>query len=431
MSSQPHLQIFNYIQTPCDEESKFHRFPQLPLEIRQMIWLYSLQRERIIRLYLEEFIDLPSTQEAEDATNKSARYCVSVNGYQVLSKLLRLNRESRDVALRFYRVHFPCILRRGPLSNETRRRGFLYFNPENDFLYIRAEHNSKPLRQMTLPDFLYRLKIIYDPKQIGLLNLAIDASLLERSALLLLRISDLDPAVGRAFVETLTQLHEVFIVRISRFGRQTFGTRRGLRPNRRQPPDEAPFNCWIDETKFNRSVPIVPMTPTFDRLSHDPRPIGQDLGNTNVGEWCNLFNKFLIWQRHLKNWKISPPHTEYRLLLGSIPRREVYDYESAMLWLREEDYQWRKWLGVAEHSLDGDDGQGKPESKPKCPAPEKFLDEDLEKAVKPAFGFWLFPLHLFSSLLPREGFEPIVSLDSRTRLNLNRNWPDLALSSLP
>jgi hypothetical protein len=97
---QPHLQIFTPPTTHGDE-SYFHRFPELPIELRQKIWRHSLQRERLIRIRL---VPEPNAK----STIGNERYTATVNGHQVLSKLLRVNREPREAALGFYRVHIPC-----------------------------------------------------------------------------------------------------------------------------------------------------------------------------------------------------------------------------------------------------------------------------------------------------------------------------------
>jgi len=220
MSSQQHLQIFTSGRTTHDEELNFPLFPLLPQEIRLMIWRHSLQRQRIIRLLLKGQTKQTATQAAEStgSASKSERYCAFVHGYQVLTKLLRVNSESREAALEFYRVHLPCRLTGERTEEGTTRPGTLHFNPEYDFLHISSESPVKD----TLVDFLYHLKTTHDPHRVGLLNLAVELRDLCGNDLHGSESLDLDAGVRTAFVETLTQLQEVFFVSIPRAGRQIF-----------------------------------------------------------------------------------------------------------------------------------------------------------------------------------------------------------------
>ena len=127
----------------------------------------------------------------------------------MLSKLLRVSRESREAALRFYRVHVPCRFTLGaPGECCELVPGLFYFNPSYDFLHVQAGWLAK---HTVIDVFFYDLKNTYDPRGVGLLNLALDLIDLHRSNFHETRHSDLDSRVRMAFVETLTQLHEVFL----------------------------------------------------------------------------------------------------------------------------------------------------------------------------------------------------------------------------
>lgn len=405
MSSQPHLQIFNSSQANHNEESNFSLFPLLPKELRLKIWRYTLQRQRILHLRLNNQRGQTATQAGEnpESTSNSERYFTIVEGSQSLSKLVLVNRESREEALIFYRVHLPCRF-----TWRARGRGTLHFNPEWDFLHISAEWPAKD----TLVDFLYHLKTIHDPRHIGLLNTAIDGNGLHANDLYGLQSSDLDPAVRSAFVETLTQLREVWFTSTPRVGRQILGFWSGL---------------TTSETIFNRSLPILPMPPMFERLHRDPRPIAQDLRKVT----CLAGSRHVlqVWLQLLKKWRTSPPRIEYRFLLAFDPTMggdQIFDRTSAEIWLQKEDDQWN---GRAP-----DDGFLK-DSKVKWPVGaehEEYKNEDLEKAVRPAFGFWLFPVEALAlinenGLLEEERSRP----RGETFLNMTEHWPELALSSLP
>jgi hypothetical protein len=57
---------------------------------------------------------------------------------------------------------------------------------------------------------------------------------------------------------------------------------------------------------------------------------------------------------------------------------------------------------------------------------EKYRNEDLEKAVKPAFGFWLFPLEALGSITEED---PDRS-EWPELCRMADYWPELALSNL-
>ena len=410
MSSQPHLQIFNSRQAAHNEESNFPLFPLLPKELRLKIWRHTLQRWRIIRLFLNNQRGQTATQAGEnpESTSNGERYFTVVAGSQLLSKLLRVNRESREGAWMFYRVHLPCRFTGGATREGPTGHGTLQFNPDWDFLHLSAEWPAKD----TLVDFLYRLKTIHDPRHIGLLNLAVDGNGLNGNDLYGLQSSDLNSEVRSAFVETLTQLREVWFVSTPLVGRQILGALSGL---------------GTSETIFNRSLPIMTMSSAFERLHRDPRLIAQDL--KNLTGLANSRDVVQLWLQLLKKWRTSPPGIEYRFLLAFNPTMggdQISDRTSAKTWLQKEDDQWN---GRAP-----DDGflKNKEVKWPVGAEDEKYRNEDLERAVRPAFGFWLFPVDALGpiddkGLLEDEGSRP----RGKTFLNMTEHSPELALSSLP
>ena len=428
MPSQPHLQIFGPDWNTHGEESKFPLFPLLPQEIRLKIWRHSLQRHRIIKVDLKARTELPVTQATERIapSSENKRYCIVVHGYQVLSKLLRVNCESREAALEFYRVHLFCQLTGRTTGEEGTKPGTLYFNPEHDFLHISPESPVKD----TLVDFLYHLKATYDPHRIGLLNLAVELNDLNANDLYKLKSSDLDSEVRTAFVETLTQLQEVFFVSTPRAGRQILGYQSGIPTS---------------ETIFNRSFPIMTVTPSFERLHRDPRLIAQDLRQVFAGTF-DPRHMLHLWRVLLKKWDVSPPQIEYRFCLAFAPGDQIYNRENAQRWLQQEDDAWTNPSGdgSAEGShIQDEENTDKPFSdfssffktnvrSRSGASSEKYKNEDLEKAVKPAFGFWLFPIDSLGAL-SEEGISEDVGFQPKPKdlLNMTEYWPELALSSLP
>ncbi|KAK7212491.1 hypothetical protein V2G26_019669 [Clonostachys chloroleuca] len=104
MSSIPeHLQLFNPILGHGSEQS-FPQFSKFPLEIRVHIFKLSLLRERFFQLWLERDDQLVGPKDRISGN----RYIVNVQGRNIHSKLLRVNRDARHAALAFYRVHIPC-----------------------------------------------------------------------------------------------------------------------------------------------------------------------------------------------------------------------------------------------------------------------------------------------------------------------------------
>ena len=328
---------------------------------------------------------------------------------KVLSKFLRVNRESREEALKFHL----SSRRPGAAPGEgTTSPGTLHFNSEYEFLHISP---TWPVKD-TLVDFLYHLKTTHDPRHVGLPNLAVDLNGLNGNDLYMLQSSDLDSEVRTAFVETLTQIHEVFFVSTPRVGRQIFGLMSGIPTS---------------ETMFNRSFPIMAMTPTFERLHRDPRPIAQDLRKVFTGT-ADSRHMLHLWLQLLKKWRVSPPQIEYRFLLAFDPTMggdQISDRRSAKRLLQKEDDIWRNPSGG------GSDESFFKKKNVKWPigaSSEKFHDEDLEKAVRPAFGFWLFPVDALGPLHEEglsedEGFRP----KAKRMLDMTEQWPELALSSLP
>ncbi|KAL9102614.1 MAG: hypothetical protein Q9163_002258 [Psora crenata] len=405
MSSQPHLQILNYVQATHNEESEFPLFTILPKELRSKIWRYTLQRQRMIHLRLNNRRGQTAIQAGEnpESTRNGERYFTVVYGSQLLSKLLLVNRESREEALSFYRVHLPCRFAEG-----ARVHGTVYLNPEWDFLHISAEWPAKN----TLVDFLYHLKTSHDPRHIGLLNLAVDGNGLSANGLNRLQSSDLDFEARSAFVETLAQLREVSFISTPRVGRQILGGWSGL-------------GTW--ETIFNRSFPILPTTPTFELLQRDPRPIAQDL--KKVIGLADLRGVLQLWLQLLRKWRISPSGIEHRFFLAfdpTIAGDRISDRTSAKIWLQKEDDQWNG------RAPDDCFLQNKKVEWPIGAQHEKYKNEDLEKAVRPAFGFWLFPVEALGlineeGLLEEKGSRPTHG----PFLNMTDHWPQLALSSLP
>ncbi len=221
MATSQHLQIIN--PSYCGgEDVLFSLFPKLPTELRLRIWRLSVERHRLIEVEVEALPDSGddahrppySTTNALNKLISSRNYAVTVQGFRLHSKLLRVNSESRKEALRFYRVHIPCYLR---ASRRVERsiKSTLYFNPEYDFIQLEA---GGPV-ETTFVDFLHDIRA-YDPRDAGLVNLAIDSN--GMNVMHSSTMSSEGPARA-AFVDFLSQLREVIWVAQSIAGRAILG----------------------------------------------------------------------------------------------------------------------------------------------------------------------------------------------------------------
>jgi hypothetical protein len=383
MSPHPPFPIFN---SPITKEDKvFHVFPRLPKELRLLIWRHTLHRERIITLHLTD----PDVEDCAPDTERilrgtpvskwckhTGRYITTIEGHQVLSKCLRVCRESRAETLAFYRVQIPCRFVRKPknagdlfsfITPEKMFKnnlegltapGTFYFNPEWDFINITCFPDANAL----IPPFLHNLRSRYDPRGIGLCNLLI------KSPYNFHNIGGLEPEkLSQHFREsveqTFRQLHEVIIHVSTVAGRLNLGMGFGI----------------SSDTWFNRSLPISTNIPAFVRLPVDPRNISNDLAKLYMGcrDWRTNLDTH---NRLLSRLGILPTEvtTQCKFMLsidGFASLSEVRSREDAQLWLKE-DYEkfWLKRYEQPACDLTVFDGQ------------EYIMD------VHPAFGFWLFPL---------------------------------------
>jgi 2EXR family len=416
LSIQPQLQIFNPIPRVRDREPIFHVFPLLTTELRLKIWEHALyDRQRLLRVQLYdssgENEEVNSRLPLETATSNQIGQCVTtppfiytivVEGYKSLSKFMRVNQEARTEALRFYRVKIPCRLMCDPhdsgqqtVAMERSKPGFLYFNPESDFLHL---DNNNALRASddsvidhSLIDFIHKLKNKYDPKRVGLLNL-----LFGGGSSVGFQYIDLgsDSKATASFRATMQQLRKIHFLIEPRAGRLNFRW----------------FYGMDSETFFTRSFPILPSTSSFEHPQHrDPRPIAEELKRIRFGV-TEPRDTPATWSRLLRKWSVGlNSQREHKYLVTLRPdaaRFGIHDRESAVDYLQWEDHAWK-------HPDAGE---------------FMFGDEDLEKAIQPAFGFWLFDMKTFGPFTD-EG--DIVGPEARGYAiwDLTDHWPSLCRSS--
>ncbi|KAF5692255.1 acyl oxidase [Fusarium denticulatum] len=147
-------------------------------------------------------------------------------------------------------------------------------------------------------------------------------------------------------------------------------------------------NEWptIRKTFFEKSFPIHATPHGFDRIGLDPRPVEDDLSHLHVRNPKRLYDS---WLQVLERIGVRPREERYRILLAFYPRRTICNLRDAKDWLQSEDSGWKT----------------KPESTLSSQGPEieevtasetpESRAEDISKAVRPAFGFWLFPVDAF------------------------------------
>ncbi|KAK9792854.1 putative 2EXR domain-containing protein [Seiridium cardinale] len=404
MAPPQHLQIIN--PSYCrSEDAAFSRFSMLPTELRLRIWICSLERHRLIEVRIDAPEDSAgarpySTTNALGKLISGRNYTATVQALQLYSKLLRVNRESRSTALGFYRVHIPCHLQAAAerdmlpqMIKPTSTKATLYFNPEYDFIHP----TTRGPAEHTVVDFLHDLKA-NDPRDVGLLNLALDSNGMAAGLYPLSEISE--ESAKASFVSTLSQLREVIWVAQSHSGRKIMG------------PVEDFVGVGV---RFNHSLPIKPITPSFDLLKHDPRPVGPDLKYVLTGA-SDPRQMRVHWQELLRRWNIhqTQPTRERVLFAYATPsyEQQVYDTKTAAMFLDKEEKRWLK-AQQQRRKLTMKYAGKVPVEGP----------EELAKAVRPTVGFWLFPAE---ALGPLEG----GAWTMKKVFDMSRHWPELAMSNI-
>ncbi|KAI1135535.1 hypothetical protein F5Y05DRAFT_174436 [Hypoxylon sp. FL0543] len=385
MPSQARLEIYN----PTYEKGHgyFPLFSLLPKELRLEVWRHSLQRHRII------VVKLRMKPQPRGNRGFLLDALPMVRGHQILSKLLRVNSESRETAQRFYRVRLPCDFQRGG----TVKPGTLLFNPEFDIVHVRpGTYMNK------FVNLICDLKTS-DPRGVGILRLALDMNDLTyiHGYLSFRRVN---PQKRKVFMAAISQLDEVFFMKTGEIRPNVFGRR------------EVDVN---ERATFLRALPVASEVSSFDLIARDPRPIADGLDLVFVGRSDGLKMVF-VWHKLLRRWARrgleQPPRAKYHFLLssGTYKKQKVVDRATAEDWLREEDMYWARFLGYRAISKS---------------------DYELEQAPPPknAIGFWLFPVEALGPLpSDKEVRDAGPGIWKRKlMMDFSAHWPALGLSHLP
>ncbi|KAH7183320.1 uncharacterized protein B0J16DRAFT_322059 [Fusarium flagelliforme] len=240
------------------ETRTFSLFPDLPYDLRHMIWLQALSCERLIKIRLDEngYINYaPYSQKYNICllTSGELEHDPRVN------PILLTCSESRKIAKQFYRIQFRCsYLDEGP-------PGKLYLYPEFDIVHVeRFEH---------FVDFAWDM-YKKDPNGKGLLNLAISP--------MEILIFNFPKADSEDFREIIYRLRRLIFVG------GAVATLSGDSARR-----EMPY-----------SVPCSGGVSTFDRLPTDPRAIG-NLERVQINDRYGLSDTMRRWQGMLDTAEIN------------------------------------------------------------------------------------------------------------------------------
>ncbi|OLN96341.1 hypothetical protein CCHL11_00599 [Colletotrichum chlorophyti] len=428
--NRPHLELFNPDSLHYSHGS-FSLFPELPFEIRLLIWHHALQRHRLLHLVIKE------RREGTDETNvllhlpfSNFQNChISGKHYQIIFQaqspflpvLMSVNKESRQTTLAFYSTQVPCYLRDGN-SIET----ILRLNMDWDYLKI----TTYPPSSRTLINVLYDLRT-RDPRHRGPRHIVLDEDthdeFRETAA-----VNPKDPNSPplTAVQAMLRNLKTIWFQSTTRDGRGlTMMTHRSAHI-------------------FNYGMPLFPTFTFFEPPVPDLRNISRNLGNVAADR--DPRRMVVMWRRVLRIFGMQPedielnPAVEVRIMIASAPGHQVRSRKDAGRWLQHEDFWWlelqwwyRGWdrpvgVGDTQHGSPGCSGlaagcfatsSGLQPGLPVFDGPEV-----LAVAPRPALGFWLFPVGAFGKV--HEDQPPHTWLKGQRLWDMSPFWPDLVLANV-
>ncbi|KAJ2987383.1 hypothetical protein NUW58_g4536 [Xylaria curta] len=367
-----------------DQECSFTLFPLLPWEIRNLVWKNALQRRRLIQVSLKE--DQPDgLTEQESSSIKYGRPSLYVNGFQLLSKLLRVNAEARNAALEFYRMRLPCVLMQPGKGGPRMRVDIFPFNPEYDILYFDAF--------LHFPDFVSAI-IMHDSRRVGLCNIAISLSNVRS-----LQADDPNLYQRPTFIETASNLREFYLMTAT----SSFEVKAVKERYTDGDESESPY------------YPLMSGIPAFDILPHDPRPIGCELDRLFLG-FNDIPQEISDWKLLLDEWGVDRSQLESRILC-------IYRNDNPCLPTVDEPYdepdlQRSRAPGTNRTLHEG----SSPQAPTICLTVEGQAQEGKHST---AVGFWMFPLEAFTQANRSIHQQTIHTWD------LSNHWPELGLVHLP
>ncbi|RGP78864.1 hypothetical protein FLONG3_3063 [Fusarium longipes] len=398
------------LMNPEPEGGQFLRFSSFPYDIRAMIWEEYLSNHRILHIAIEN-LEAPARnkhqrKKAKKATNKTSSiqspYRVFLDERYALSKLFHVCSESRDAAKRFYRVQYLCTYRWGYKTQE----GTLYFRPEFDTVQSCVTAD--------LFDFasnLFRL----DSRYVGLQSLAVPKQCRVHT------LMEMEDRKREVMKEVLLRLQSVSFLHMQEKPRapprplrtlayvhsmQQAANRNGTGTNNndQQPRRPKPRTGWEPDC----TGPISTCIPSFERLSADPRKLGNDHTRPYFS-FQNPVHIALSWFRLLESLEIFYEHgPNYRFMLSyETTGRNIATRDQAVSWVQGQRKDFRA----------------------------RAASEGLEQGewVSPAMGFWLYPIECVGSLVNEDGglkTAKEVFTGAQLKDNMSKCVPELCLSRL-
>ncbi|KAF4953611.1 hypothetical protein FGADI_5947 [Fusarium gaditjirri] len=355
--SAQHPGLFNPV--PAKSNLTFHLFPNLPKEIRHLIWEQSLFCERYIVVELwgadgasGEFCRQASPPR-HPPTNQQYKL-VLINPPKPTS-IFGTTAESRASACRFYRVHFPCY---SVKESQLHTSGTFWFNPELDTLEIHGlEHFANFANDIWH----------HDRQKAGLRNVSFR----------LMSSIPFDRFCGLAV--STDQLHQV----IGRLQHVTFI--HYTKADRVKMAFDKYFSCWRDRKfplRYPRSFPVAGASGRFSR-QQDPRSIEEDVLNSIC---INSFSNYGLivrdWMNGFQRLRPTTPYVfRFAYATDGFESPFIGDRAGAMEYLKDEGEKWQKYLGRGTISFPG--------------GPRQFptvSPRQLDSELQTVFGFSTFPL---------------------------------------
>ncbi|RSL91317.1 hypothetical protein CDV31_015489 [Fusarium ambrosium] len=340
----------------------FRDFKRLPLELRWHIWELELKHERLLHVEVDFLEASPDDPDTESATRTGKAYRIILTEFLPISKLARVNSESRAVASHFYRVQLPCVYR---WEGKEDTNGIFYLNPELDTLEIRGKAFSNFAEDLW----------VHDARHVGLVNLAL---------------------THRHFIPESKDEYPVLRRIIPRLKRIVFLYLGGIERM-----------CLECNVQHDHEVDYRFLVAFGGRNSHPQAK-------------KNKFGVHKGWRG--RTWR--PSGYEYN--------PEITNRDSALSWVRRRDEEWRERVRMIHEELEEEREEEEEED-------EEFIQDtfqELELPVRPAVGFWLFPIEALGPLsdttngLSYHGNLP-GGQKSHWKFDLSDYKPQLCLSYLP
>lgn len=164
------LRIFRSKSLQAVRKRGFPLFARLPPELRQHVWTLAIKHERHMLVCCHP----PEEKAFNKMEENKPRYIPIVCGRpdSTITKVLLVNRESKEAVYRFYRVRMPCWYG----SRGGVQEGILFFNPEMDTLQAYAHCGNALFPGDAFTNFVEDLRT-NDPLNVGLINFAFEEPL--------------------------------------------------------------------------------------------------------------------------------------------------------------------------------------------------------------------------------------------------------------